>query len=48
MKKVSFKNLYVCKECNRKIVGYTGKCPICGHKVEKIKDETVVTLRKRR
>jgi len=48
MKKISFKSLYVCKKCNKKIVGYTTRCPICNSKVIKIEDETVVTLIKRK
>jgi len=48
MKKISFKRLYECKKCERKIVGYVGKCPLCNGEVAKTKEEKIVTLIKRK
>ena len=48
MKKISFKKLYKCSECKRKIVGYVNKCPICNGVVAKTKEEKIVTLIKRK
>ena len=42
MKKISFKNLYICKKCKRKIVGYTAYCPICNQKVEKLDEKIII------
>lgn len=47
MKRVSFKQLYICKGCGRKIIGFVDKCPICKKEVEKVGEEKVITLLKR-
>jgi len=46
MKKIVFKQVYMCVCCSRKIVGYTANCPICkdGGKVVKTKEDKIVTL----
>lgn len=46
MKKIVFKQIYMCMCCFRKIVGFTGKCPICkdGGRLIKTKEDKIVTI----
>jgi len=49
MKKIVFKQVYMCMGCGRKIVGFINRCPICkdGGRIIKTKEDKIVTLIKR-
>lgn len=46
MKKIVFKQVYMCMSCLRRIVGYTKSCPICpnGGKIIKTTEDKIVTF----
>jgi len=47
MKKIVFRQVYMCMHCGRKIVGYTNKCPICKGDIVKTFEDKIITLIKR-
>ena len=48
MKKIVFKQVYMCTTCCRKIVGFTNKCPVCknGGNIVKTDEDRIITFTK--
>ena len=49
MKKIVFRQVYMCTNCYRKIVGHINTCPICKlsgekHNIVKTKEDKIITL----
>ena len=48
MKKIAFKNVYICQNCHKKIVGYVNVCPICKTRnIVKSEENKIVTFVKK-
>lgn len=49
MKKIIFKQVYMCTRCFRRIVGFTKDCPLCkngGHIIKTTEDKIITFVKK--